>query len=207
MSSSATKPAARRRFPKSVRRAKLLEAAEAVFAEHGYEGATMELIAARGEVTRPLLYEHFSSLDEVYVECVRAARADLDARFLEAGVLAEGELRDQLRLGVATYFEFVRDHGDGWEVLFGGGSAPSGIGRLTVELRFRTVEQIAALFKNAIPEGDMREALIYAHALSGAGEQLARWWRQNPDVELEELVDRMMDLWDGLGAVVERIRG
>jgi AcrR family transcriptional regulator len=197
------RPAPRHRFPKAVRHAKLLEAAEAVFAEVGYDGATMELIAARGGVTRPLLYEHFSSLDDVYLECIRAARADLDARLHDAGIFNQGSPRDQLRTGMAAYFSFVRDHGPGWEVLFGAGSTPTGVGQAAVELRFRTVEQIAALFHQAVPEVDMDETISYAHAVSGAGEQMARWWRQNPDVELEELVDRFMNVvWSGLDAVV-----
>src|SRR5437764_3320162 len=118
--------ASRRRLSKPARRAQLLASAEQVFAELGYQGATMELIAARSGVSRPLLYEHFVSLDDVYVACLRAARSELDARFLDASVLNLGNPHDQLRAGISAYFGFVKDHGAGWEVLFGGGPAPGG---------------------------------------------------------------------------------
>jgi AcrR family transcriptional regulator len=195
----------RRRLSKSARRAQLLAVAEAVFGERGYQGATMELIAARADVTRSLLYEHFASLDEVYLECVRYARAELDARFLDASVLNQGSPHDQLRAGIRAYFGFVRDHGEGWEVLFGGGPAPDGeVGRIATELRFRTVDQIAALFHVAVPGVDAGRTRAYAHAVSGAGEQLARWWRQNPGVELDEVVEHLMVVaWHGLAAFVE----
>lgn len=187
---------------KAARRAQLLSAAEAVFSEVGYHGATMELIATRSGVTRPLLYEHFASLDDVYVACVRAARAELDARFVDASILNEGHPRDQLRAGITAYFRFVSEHGPGWDVLSGTGALPSGpIGDMAAELRFRTADQIAALFSIAYPDVDPREVNAYAHVVSGGGEQLARWWRRNPDVPLETVVDRLMTVaWDGLGS-------
>jgi AcrR family transcriptional regulator len=196
----------RRRLSKEARRAQLITSAEHVFGERGYQGTTMELIAARSGVTRSLLYEHFASLDEVYVACLHTARAELDARFVDASVLNQGNPRDQLRAGIRAYFGFVRDHGARWEVLFGGGPAPNGeIGRVAWELRFRTVEQIAALFHVAVPDVAMDETLAYAHAVSGAGEQLARWWREHPEVELDIVVERLMAVvWDGLRGFVER---
>lgn len=201
----ATAPAhPRRRLSKQARRAKLLTAAEAVFGEVGYSGATMELVAARAGVARSLLYEHFSSLDELYVECVRAARAELDARLLDASIVNQGHPREQLRAGITAYFQFVAQHGASWEILAGTGSAPdSPGGELAAELRFRTAEQIAALFSLAVPDVDPDEARAYAHVVSGGGEQLARWWRRNPVIPLQTIVDRLMTtVWQGLHALV-----
>ena len=166
----------------------------------------MELIAAHSGVTRPLLYEHFASLDEIYLACLYAARNELDAHFLDASVLNQGNPHDQLRAGISAYFEFVRDHETSWEVLFGGGPAPNGaIGKVARELRARTVDQIAALFHIAVPDVDMVETRAYAHATSGAGEELARWWREHPEVGLETVVDRLMAVvWVGLRGFVEQ---
>src|SRR2546429_251201 len=83
--------------------------------------------------------ELLASLDDLYIECVRAARAELDARFLDASIINQGHPRDQLRAGITAYFRFVAEHGAGWDVLSGTGSLPAGpIGRLAAELRFRT---------------------------------------------------------------------
>jgi AcrR family transcriptional regulator len=179
---------------------KLIAAAEAVFGEVGYAGATMELIAARGGVTRSLLYEHFTSLDDVYAECVRAARAELDARLLDASVINQGNPEQQLRAGITAYFQFVCDHGAGWEVLAGTAALPAGpIGELAAELRFRSAEQVAALFMQVAPHIDPDEARAGAHIVSGGGEQLARWWRRNPRVPIETVVEHLMTVvWPGL---------
>lgn len=200
--------APRRRLTKEARRALLLKAGEAVFGEVGYHGATMELIAARSGVTRSLLYEHFASLDDLYIECVRAARAELDTRFLDASTVNQGHPRDQLRAGITAYFRFVQEHGPSWDVLSGTGSLPAGpVGELAAELRFRTADQIAALFRTVRPDLDPDEVSAYAHVVSGGGEQLARWWRRHPDVPLEVVCERLMTVaWDGLNALVEARR-
>jgi AcrR family transcriptional regulator len=201
--SAPSSAAPRRRLAKAARRAQLLAAAEAVFGEHGFHGATMELVAVRAGVTRSLLYEHFSSLDDLYLETVRAARAELDARFVDASILNEGSPRDQLRAGLRAYFRFVAEHGRSWDVLSGSVALPPGpLGDVTAELRFRTADQIAALFNLAVPGHPIDDVRAYAHAVSGAGEQLARWWRKNPGVPIETVVDHAMQVcWSGIGVL------
>jgi AcrR family transcriptional regulator len=198
MAATSTRP--RRRISREARRAKLIAAAEAVFGEVGYAGSTMELIAARGGVTRSLLYEHFTSLDDVYVECVRSARAELDARLLDASVSNQGHPEQQLRAGITAYFQFVSEHGDSWEVLAGTAALPVGpIGELAPDLRFRSAEQVTALFMQVAPRIDPDEARAGAHIVSGGAEQLARWWRRNPQVSIETIVEHLMTVvWPGL---------
>lgn len=198
MAAVTTEP--RRRISKEARRAKLIAAAESVFGEVGYADATMELIAARGGVTRSLLYEHFTSLDDLYVECVRTARAELDAGLLEASLRNQGRPEEQLRAGITAYFRFVSEHGPRWEVLAGTAARPAGpVGELVADLRFRSADQVAALFLQAAPAVDRGEALVAAHIVSGGAEQLARWWRHHPQVPLETIVERMMTVvWRGL---------
>jgi len=195
----------RRRLTKQARRALILQAAEAVFGELGYHGATMELVAARSGVTRSLLYEHFDSLDDLYAECVRTARAELYARFVDASIVNQGHPRDQLRAGITAYFRFVQEHGRSWDVLSGTGAVPAGpSGELAAELRFNAADQLAALARQVVPDLDPDEVRAYAHIVSGGGEQLARWWRRNPDVALEVVVERLMTVaWDGLSGFVE----
>jgi AcrR family transcriptional regulator len=203
MAVTSTEP--RRRISKEARRAKLIAAAEVVFGEVGYSDATMELVAARGGVTRSLLYEHFASLDDLYLECVRSTRAELDARMLDASVNNQGHPEQQLRAGITAYFQFVSERAAGWEVLAGTAARPAGpIAEHVAELRFQSAERIAVLFMQVMPDIDRDEARAGAHIVSGGGEQLARWWRRNPQVPLEAIVERMMTVvWRGLHDRIE----
>lgn len=195
----ATTPTQRRRLSKEARRANLIVSAEAVFSEVGYSSATMEQVAARDGVTRSLLYEHFASIDEIYLECHRTAREEMQQRVFEAVVLAGPDLQDQLRAGLSAYFAYFGGRPQRFELLYGPGGAGGPLAEQTAELRFMTAERIASLFIAAAPEVPRYEAVAAAHIVSGAAEQLARWWQRNPDISLETVVDGVMTvLWAGL---------
>lgn len=199
MASAPAKP--RRRLSKEARREKLLADAEAVFAEVGYSGATMELVGARGGVTRSLLYEHFASIEEIYLECHRAAREEMQRRLFEAVALAGPDLRDQLRAGLTSYFAYFNDHPQRFELLYGPGGPGGPLAEQSAELRFVSAEQISSLFIAAAPEIPTYEAIAGAHMVSGAAEQLARWWHRNPEISLETVVEGVMTvIWPGLQA-------
>src|SRR5437763_10507642 len=197
MTATPTQP--RRRLSKEARRAKLIAAAEAVFSEVGYSGATMELVATHDGVARSLLYEHFASIDEIYLECHRTAREAMQRRVFEAVALAGPELQDQLRAGLIAYFSYFDERPQRLELLYGPGGAGGPLAEHTGELRFMTAERIAALFIAAAPRIPKDEAVAGAHIVSGAAEQLARWWRRNPTVSIETVAEHVMTVvWPGL---------
>ena len=98
------------------RRERIVDAANRTFAERGYLGASMERIAAAAGVTAPLIYEHFGSKKDLYVELLNLnGRALLAATTREEGFDSVEEL---LRANILGFFEFVRDHRAAWRVLF-----------------------------------------------------------------------------------------
>lgn len=154
-------------------------------------------------VTRPLIYRYFRDKDELYREIMRRARAELDAALIGA-VDPEDSPVDQLRAGLAAYFTFVRNKGQEWELLFGGGTAIAGAVAVdAAQMRFETAEMIATLVQAAADHLDPTAVRAYAHAISGAAEQLAKWWRHHPEVTLEQIVAYHLELvWQGLEQVV-----
>jgi AcrR family transcriptional regulator len=197
MASTSTPP--RRRLSKEARRAQLIAAAEAVFAEVGHSGATMELVAAHDGVARSLLYEHFASIDEIYLECHRTAREAMERRVVEAVAGAGPELEDQLRAGLIAYFGYFGERPQRFDLLYGPGGAGGPLAEQTADLRFMSAERIGALFIAAAPRIPRDEAVGAAHIVSGAAEQLARWWRANPDVSIEFVVEGLITVvWPGL---------
>lgn len=82
------------------RRAAIVEAASASFAEHGYERASLRDIAARANVTHAALLRHFASKDELLLAAL--ARRDeqdeeLARRIMESKISAERVLTSVLR--------------------------------------------------------------------------------------------------------------
>ncbi|WP_426007329.1 TetR/AcrR family transcriptional regulator [Paenarthrobacter sp. NyZ202] len=75
------KPATRRRGPYATtpaRRAEIIRAASASFAEHGYERASLRDIAARADVTHAALLRHFATKDELLLAALAQRDTDDD---------------------------------------------------------------------------------------------------------------------------------
>jgi AcrR family transcriptional regulator len=195
-------PGRGRRLSPAARRAQLLTVAERVFTRHGYQGTSMEDIATAAGITRPLIYNYFTDKDELYLECLRRARTELETAIVQAA-LAQHEPGEQLRSGLGAYFAFVKERGHRWDMLFGGGTAVAGtVAEEAAALRFGTAEKIAALVHAAAPQLPTTTTDAYAHLISGAGEQLAKWWRRNPHVPIADLVTWELDvIWIGLDRI------
>ena len=74
----------RKRLTGEERRAAILDSALAVFAERGYHASSIDDIAREGGVSKALIYEHFSSKQELYAELLEQHAGELFARLAEA---------------------------------------------------------------------------------------------------------------------------
>lgn len=204
MSASTVAPRrTRERWDPARRREQLLSVAESVFAERGYQGTSVNDVASAAGVTRTLVYKYFKDTDEIYLACVRAARSELEDRFATAA-LAETTPDAQLRAGLTAYFDFVQTRAPLWDLLYGAGAAVAGgVAAESAALRYETAEKIALLIQAALPGQTAASVSAIAHVISGAAEQLAKWWRRHPEVPLPEVVEHIMTaVWGGLDRLV-----
>src|SRR3954454_22102504 len=179
------------RVPRPVRERQLLDLAERLFAERGFRGASMDELARRGGVTKPVIYDLVGAKEELYRRSVTRAADEL-ARRVTAAVTCSDDPARRLRAGGEAFFRFVADHRRSWSVLFGE-DAPAGAADALAELRPRPHGVGGALIAEAAgelgarPDPVMLDAL--AEALNGAYERLAHWWPEHPDVRAETLAD------------------
>jgi AcrR family transcriptional regulator len=204
VSASTTAPTrTRERWDPVRRREQLLSVAESVFAERGYQGTSVNDLASAAGVTRTLVYKYFKDTDEIYLACVRAARSELEDRFATAALAATSP-EAQLRAGLTAYFDFVQTRAPLWDLLYGAGAAVAGgVAADSSDLRYGTAEKIALLIQAALPAQPAESVSASAHVISGAAEQLAKWWRRHPEVPLEDVVEHVMTaVWGGLERLV-----
>jgi AcrR family transcriptional regulator len=190
-----------------VREAQILDVAKQLFATKGYPKTSIEDIAKAAGVTRPVIYDHFGSKDDVYLACVRSARNELEVIFANAAASSE-DPGEQLFAAFDAYFEFIERDSASWDVLFGPGATAAGpAGSKVADLRFDTVSLLAGLIAPAVPQVDTQAVEAMAHFLSGAGEQLAKWWRKNPQIPRQQVSGYAMAYsWLGLERLVEAAR-
>jgi AcrR family transcriptional regulator len=169
-----TGTARRRKLPRADRERQMLEVAAGVFGRRGYHAASMDEIARRCGVTKPMLYAYFGSKDGLYLATVDRMGTHLVARVEQ--LLAERDARKRLRLGVDVILDFIRRDRHGWAVLYAEGLGEGPVARHVARYRQRIVQAAAVTLADAVPGRGARDAEPYAVGLLGAGEALARWW-------------------------------
>jgi AcrR family transcriptional regulator len=185
------------RVPRALREEQILDIAEELFVTKGYEQTSIEDICRIADVSRPTVYNLYENKGAIYLACVRRARTILERKLAEAA-LSTPDPYEQLLRGGDAHFQILEEDPRRWQLLFG---KPGLIGELADELaaeRFHTVDAIAALLRNYAPDADADRISAYANLISGAAEQLGRWWLYNRHIPRETICRYQADfLWSG----------
>lgn len=187
------------RLPRSARRAQLLAAAQQVFVQQGYHAAAMDDIADGAGVSKPVLYQHFSSKLELYLALLDRTTEQLVRRVREA--LAETpENKLRVQHAINAYFDFVDSEGEAFRLVFESDLRNEKAVAERVERSSRQcVEAIAGTI--AADTGVPREqAELLSLGLIGIAETTARWWlTNNRPVDKDEAVRLLSHLaWRGI---------
>jgi AcrR family transcriptional regulator len=178
------------RVPRELRERQLLELAEEQFAERGYAGATMDELARRAGVTKPVVYELFGSKDGVFEACVDRSIAGL-AESVAAAVRSETEPEARLRAGGIAFLEFAASNRVAWDLMSMGGR----FAEQARAVRSSQAELIRDLMAEmAAEDTDPRELEVAAHAVNAAYEGVAHWMWEHPDIPIEQLADWFVQL-------------
>jgi AcrR family transcriptional regulator len=203
-----------RRLSADERRRQLLEVALRLFATRGYEATTMDDIADAAGVTKPLLYQHFTSKRALYVELVDSVTKDLLDAIGRATARAAGP-REQVEEGFGAFFAMVVTHETAFRLLYGRGSpAHSELGFALQRVEDAIAEAINPLIAAGL---DPEHRRFLAYAVVGMAEGASRHWiqmraeraadrsrvTQDDDTDDVQLLSRRLaDLaWAGLRAV------
>jgi AcrR family transcriptional regulator len=186
------------RLPAAERRQQLLDVALRVFGEQGYHHSSMNDIAEAAGVTKPVLYQHFGSKRELYLELLRDVGGRLRDAVGKAVAAADGP-HQQVEHGFRAYFAWVSATRGGFDVLFAGETRRDP--EFTAEaLRVETdmADTIAQLIVVEGLSKDRRRLLAYG--IVGIAETTCRHWLTNDlDLGADELAGQVADLaWAGL---------
>jgi AcrR family transcriptional regulator len=177
------------RVPREVRERQIVELAEGLFSERGYQGASMDELARRAGVTKPVVYELFGSKDGLFRTCLERSAERLATVVAEA-VRAESEPEARVRAGGLAFLRFAADNRVAWELMMEGRFSD-----VAIEVRRRQAALVhELLLEKAPPDADPRELELAAHAVNSAYEGVAHWMWEHPDVPIERLADWTVEL-------------
>ena len=187
-----------RRLPASERRAQLIAVGRSAFAKYGYDGTSVEEIAKRAKVSKPIIYEHFGGKEGLYAVIVDREMDYVVRRIVEA--ISSGSPRERVERASLAFLNYVKDHPDGFAVLSQDSPLTSSRGSMSSLLN-DLAERVGDLFISAFKEAgyDAKSAPIYAHALVGMVTFVGKWWTEERKPPVEEVAKHMGALaWMGL---------
>ena len=184
---------------RDVRRAQILEIAQDLFARQGYHHVSMDDIADHAEVSKPVLYRHFPSKLDLYLDVVDH-RAEALLAAIDAALTDDpSDGRAVVRALVRAYVEFVEQAGDSFSLLF-----ESDVTRDS-EVR-RRVERASADAAEAVCRGlrelaglEPEHARLLSTALVGMARVGATARYRTGDVPVEDAVELISTFaWRGV---------
>jgi AcrR family transcriptional regulator len=190
------------RVPRRFRLDQILTIAEDRFGEFGYQQTSMDDIAKRAGVSKPVVYDLVGSKEELFRMCMARSADELAERVATAVLVADEP--DCLRAGSLAFFLFVDDHRRAWRSLLSNGTAP--VTTEMAEARRHQANLVAQLLFTDGQAGpvDPVAADALANTINGAFEALAGWWHDHLDVTAEELADFVVRLFEpGLQLMID----
>jgi AcrR family transcriptional regulator len=195
----------RQRISAGDRRRRILNAAMEVFAERGYQGASMSEIARAAGITPAVIYDHFASKADLQITLLEEQTAQLLGAVATAVGAAPAEPGPRLRAGVGAFFAFVEQHAFAWRMIFR--DPPTEPAVVACHRRIhhsamlaiaRELEANVPESRRAVPDAD-RQVEMFAQMLKATVNGLAEWWYEHREVPREDLVDRVLEFcWIGL---------
>lgn len=177
----------------------MLAVAEEVFAERGYLAASMDDIAERVGVSKPMLYEYFGSKEGLLVGCIDKARTEL-REATEQAVVGASCAEEMLRLGLLAFFRFIAERSQSYSLLRheAAVTVPSAVQEIEA-IRRQQTDLMIALMSASLPSADPVELEAAAEILVGSCERLAQWCERRADISPERATELLMSMvWSGL---------
>ncbi|MDQ1684976.1 MAG: hypothetical protein QOC82_1713 [Frankiaceae bacterium] len=180
------------------RREQLLDIGRSLFAAKGIDATSVEEIADRAGVSKPVVYEHFGGKEGLYAVVVdREVRRLLDR--IEAALQGEHP-RELLEQAAGALLDYVERDTDGFRILVRDSPVASTSGTfasLISDIATQVEHVLAAQFKKL--GYDAKLAPLYSQALVGMVALTGQWWLVARKPKRDEVAAHLVNLaWNGL---------
>lgn len=183
------------------RRQQLLDVGRELFAERGFEAASIEEIAARAEVSKPVVYEHFGGKEGLYAVVVDREMRRLLDRFTESLTNEpSGGPRELLERAALTLLDYIEDETDGFRILVRDSPVTSTSGTFS-----GLINDIASQVEYILADEfrargyEPRLAGLYSQALVGMVALTGQWWLEVRKPKKADVAAHLVNLaWNGL---------
>ncbi|MFG1947852.1 TetR family transcriptional regulator [Nonomuraea sp. NPDC048826] len=193
-----TESRSRRRMTGRERREQLILISRTLFAEKGFDGTSIEEIAATAQVSKPVVYEHFGGKEGVYAVVVDREMQKLLGMITEA--LSASHALVKLERAALALLRYIEESSEGFRILVRDSHAASGTGTFA-----SLISEIASQVEDVLADEfagrgyDPKLAPMYAQMLVGMVALTGQWWLDARKPVREEVAAHLVNLaWNGL---------
>jgi AcrR family transcriptional regulator len=183
------------------RREQLLDIGRRLFAERGLDGTSIEEIAARADVSKPVVYEHFGGKEGLYAVVVDREVERFVA--MATRLLAGDDHMEKFEVAAVELLRYIEDNSDGFRILVRDSNPSSGSGTFA-SLISDIASQVEYILGDVLKDRgyDPKLAPMYAQMLVGMVAFTGQWWLDARKPELEVVAAHLVNLaWNGLAAL------
>jgi AcrR family transcriptional regulator len=181
------------------RREQLIEISRRLFADKGFEGTSVEEIAASAEVSKPVVYEHFGGKEGLYAVVVDREVGYLLSE-IEGALATGGRPRELVEQAALALLDYVETHTDGFRILVRDSSVASSSGSFA-SLLSDIASQVEGLLVTEFKRHGLeaKTAPMYAQMLVGMIALTGQWWLNARKPKKSEVAAHLVNLaWNGL---------
>jgi AcrR family transcriptional regulator len=183
------------------RREQLLDIGRRLFAKRGFDGTSIEEIAAQAGVSKPVVYEHFGGKEGLYAVVVDR---EMQTLLTMVTYMTEGEhSREKFEDAAVALLKYIEDNADGFRILVRDSDAAGGtgtFGSLLADIASQVEYILADLFTER--GYDPKHAPMYAQMLTGMVAFTGQWWLDARKPKVEEVAAHLINLaWNGLSTL------
>jgi AcrR family transcriptional regulator len=187
------------------RREQLLDVGRGLFAEKGFEGTSVEEIAAKAQVSKPVVYEHFGGKEGLYAVVVdREIRTLLEA--IMVSLTADGAPRALLEQAALTLLDYIENSTDGFRILVRDSPVTQATGTfasLISDVAGQVEHLLGAEF--SARDLDPKTAPLYAQMLVGMVALTGQFWLDHRKPKKADVAAHLVNLaWNGLSGLERR---
>ncbi|MDT4893947.1 MAG: hypothetical protein QOE97_2982 [Pseudonocardiales bacterium] len=181
------------------RREQLLDVGRSLFAQRGFEATSIEEIAARAGVSKPVVYEHFGGKEGLYAVVVDREMSDLLERLTAA--LSEGHPRKLVERAALALLTYIEEQTDGFRILSRDSPVAGSGGGTFSSLLNDIASQVEHIMSREFASRGISTKLapMYAQMLVGMVALTGQWWLEERKPKREEVAAHLVNLgWNGL---------
>jgi AcrR family transcriptional regulator len=181
------------------RREQLVAVARGLFAEKGFEPTSVEDIAARAEVSKPVVYEHFGGKEGIYAVVVDREVKELSGR-LSAALLIEDHPKRIVERTALALLDYIEEAEDGFRILVRDSPVAQATGPFNSMLG-DVARNVESLLQMEFERHDLDPgtATLYAQMLVGMIAFTGQWWLEARQPDKTTVAAHLTNLaWNGL---------